>query len=329
MALHTISDFPTTTLFSETAFDLLAMLRVRLGLKLWVVSRVKGDEWVASVVEGEAYGMRAGHAFRWSDTLCSRMAEDDAPRFAADVQRVPAYAQAPFAVEFRIGAYIGVPLRGADGRLLGTLCAFDPAPHAGLARADIAMVETSARVLSRVMHADARAARQSRRLERTEAVAFCDSLTGLYNRRGWDQLLKAEESRCRRHGRAACIVSIDLDDLKVVNDSGGHDKGDELLRRAGEALRATVRTQDVAARVGGDEFAVLAVECDAEAVLALKDRLAVGFEKAGVSASIGVALRTPTSDLAQTWRAADEAMYRVKRERKALGRVREVSVSAS
>ena len=316
MATPQHSEIPTTALFSDTASDLLAMLRARLGLELWVVSRARGDDWVASAVHGDGYGIEAGHTLPWKDTLCSIAAVSDVPRFAPDVQQVPAYAGAALAAELRIGAYIGIPLHGADSRVLGTLCAFDPEKRSGFTPEDTAMVEGCARVLSRVLQAEARAAKQSRRLERTEAVAFCDSLTGLYNRRGWDQLLTAEESRCRRHGRAACLVSIDLDDLKVVNDSGGHEKGDELLRRTGQALRAIIRTQDVAARVGGDEFAILAVECDAEAVRALQARLESGLGSAGISASLGVALRSADLDLTQTWRKADEAMYRAKRERK-------------
>jgi diguanylate cyclase len=327
MAVQPVSDLPAQTLFNDTAADLLAMLRERVGLRLWIVSRAKGDEWLAAVVVGQAYGIRAGRIFKWTDTLCSRMVTERVPRFAADVTQIAAYASAPFANEFRVGCYVGVPLSGPDGRLLGTLCAFDPAAQPAFTPADVAMVERCVRILSRVMHADARAAKQSKRLERTEAVAFCDGLTGLYNRRGWDQLLKAEESRCRRHERTACVVSIDLDDLKIVNDSGGHDKGDDLIRRTANALRAVIRTQDVAARVGGDEFAVLAVECDAEAALAFRRRVATGLADAGISASLGVALRSPTSDLAQTWREADEAMYESKRERKASARVRVVSAS--
>jgi diguanylate cyclase (GGDEF)-like protein len=205
---------------------------------------------------------------------------------------------------------------------MGTLCAFDPSPRPDVTADDVVMVETCARVLTRAVQADLRSARQSRKLERAEAVAFCDALTGLYNRRGWDQLLEAEESRCRRHGRGACIVSVDLDDLKIVNDSGGHDKGDELLRRAARALRSTIRTQDVAARVGGDEFAVLAVVCDAEAVRALQERIEKGLEIAGVSASVGIAVPGATNDFARTWREADEAMYACKRQRKGAGRLR-------
>jgi diguanylate cyclase (GGDEF)-like protein len=326
MTLQSLPDLPPLPLFHESAVDLLAMLRRRLGFRIWIAARVKDGEWRATVVDGDAYGIRAGHTFDWQSTLCSRMVEPGAPRFAADVQQVHAYAATAFAAEFRIGAYIGVPLYCADGTLMATLCAFDPAPRHDITADDVVLVETCARVLTRLVHADLRTTRQRRKLERTEAVAFCDALTGLYNRRGWDQLLRAEESRCRRHGRGACIVSVDLDDLKIVNDSGGHERGDDLLRRAARALRSTIRTQDVAARVGGDEFAILAVECDGEAVAAPRRRLEDGLAAAGVGASLGLAVRDAEGDLSRAWREADEAMYRAKRERKSAARVR-VSVA--
>lgn len=322
MAVQPTPDVSNQNLFAAAAADLMAMLREQLGYRLWIVARVKGDEWLVMLTEGQAYGIRAGHTFRWQDTFCSRMAAGLAPRFAANAQSIEQYAAAPFGAEFRIASYIGVPLATPDGRLLGTLCAFDTTAQKVTTAADQKMVETCAQVLARIMHAEGRTSRQSRRLERTEALALCDALSGLYNRRGWDQLLKAEESRCRRHGRSACVVSIDLDDLKTVNDTGGHEKGDELIRKAGNAVRQTIRTQDIAARVGGDEFVVLAVECDAAAMGALKARLEAGLTKEGIRASIGVALRTATSDLLRTWREADEAMYQDKRERKSAGGVK-------
>jgi diguanylate cyclase len=328
MAVQPHIEIPQQGLFNDAAIDLLAMLRERLGFRVWIAARVKGEHWTVTHVEGSAYGIRPGHRFKWSDTFCSRMAAGIAPRFAADAQSIEAYAAAPLGSEFRIGSYLGVPLVAPEGKVLGSLCALDPAPRGPLEPGELNMAETCGRVLARVLHAEVRVAKQTRRLERAEAGAFCDSLTGLYNRRGWDQLLKAEESRCRRHARTACVVSIDLDDLKATNDAGGHEKGDELIRRAANALRSTIREQDIAARVGGDEFAVLAVECSVDASAALRRRLDAGLAEAGICASVGVARRTSGTDLLQTWRAADAAMYQVKRERKAAHEAARVSALA-
>ena len=308
---------PEPSLFDTAAAELLVMLREQLGFATWVVGRIRGADWTADCVEGTTLPLRQGDAFSWTESLCSRMAAGLGPRYAPDLREIPQYASAPFAAAFGIRAYAGVPLLSADGRLLGSVCAFDTAPQPAFSPARLQMIETCARLLGHAMHADQCTARLSRRLERAESIAFCDSLTQLYNRRGWDQLLQAEESRCRRHGRTACVVSIDLDDLKAINDAQGHEKGDELLQRAAKALRATLRTQDVAARVGGDEFAVLAVECEGDAVIALHERLTAGLDAEGISASIGVAMRSATQDLAHTWRQADEAMYVAKRARKA------------
>ena len=128
--------------------------------------------------------------------------------FAPDVGQVSAYASTPFATESASAPTSASPWYCTAGSLMATLCAFDPSPRPDLTAGDSSW-SRPLHALTRA-YADLRGAR-SRKLERAEAVAFCDALTGLYNRRGWDQLLKAEESRCRRHGRAACIVSVDLD----------------------------------------------------------------------------------------------------------------------
>src|SRR5207248_10275958 len=91
-----------------------------------------------------------------------------------------------------------------------------------------------------------------------EFLAFHDNLTELPNRALLEQLLAQSLQRARRNGSAVALLSLDVDGLKLVNDALGHDAGDELLRMTAAALRASIRTADVAARVGGDEFAALA-----------------------------------------------------------------------
>jgi diguanylate cyclase (GGDEF)-like protein len=143
-----------------------------------------------------------------------------------------------------------------------------------------------------------------------------DQLTGLYNRRGWDQLLAAEENRCRTFGTPASVLSIDLDGLKRVNDSGGHAKGDELICRAARAIQAAVRSQDVVARVGGDEFVVLGVGCNLAGGERLRERIGENLAKVAVDASLGLATRRPTEGLLAAVETADREMYACKRGRR-------------
>jgi diguanylate cyclase len=138
-------------------------------------------------------------------------------------------------------------------------------------------------------------------------------LTGCVNRRGWDRLLAAEDDRCVRHGLDAIVVALDLDGFKAINDNGGHEAGDEMLRRCARILRGALRGHDVIARPGGDEFALLAVHTDAsgkpEPLLA---RLRATLAQEGVHASIAAATRSATGTLEEAWRAADREMLESK-----------------
>ena len=134
-----------------------------------------------------------------------------------------------------------------------------------------------------------------RLLRRVRRQAFHDELTGLANRAVFLDRLRHAVELHRRDQQTICVIFIDLDDFKRVNDSLGHDAGDKLLERAAERLRASVRTSDTIARLGGDEFAVLLEGelVNPQAVLArLRDAFAVPVSIDGrqiaVSASIGV-----------------------------------------
>lgn len=154
------------------------------------------------------------------------------------------------------------------------------------------------------------------REEQARREAATDSLTLLYNRRGWEQCLLIEEQRSQRENLDAGIFVIDLDGLKVVNDREGHASGDALLQRAAQALRGCVRRRDVVARVGGDEYAFLATDIVPEVAPMVEERLRKALQAVGVSASIGHALRSAHGSLPGAAEVADRAMYEDKRARK-------------
>lgn len=164
-----------------------------------------------------------------------------------------------------------------------------------------------------------------RQHDRLLTSSLTDPLTGLANRRDFDARVHDDLLRAARHGSPLSMLVIDVDRLKDLNDVHGHAAGDEALRRVAEAIRGTCRRTDIAARYGGDEFAVLAPFTSGSEGVGLAQRicnalLAANREGAPVSVSIGVAelTRLPVTGLGpgELYGAADRALYRAK----ALGR---------
>ncbi|MBE9029077.1 sensor domain-containing diguanylate cyclase [filamentous cyanobacterium LEGE 11480] len=301
--------------FESAAQATLEFLHQRLGFDLWMVTRTEGDDWIVLQAKDNGYGVQKSAVLRWADSLCSQMVQGQGPRIAPCSDDVEAYTSAPINQTLQISAYIGAPLTCPDGSLFGTLCAVHPESHQHTLHAELPMVELCAQLLSSVLHLELRLAEADRHKERAESEALIDPLTGLYNRRGWEKLVSAEEIRCRRYGHSACVLILDLDGLKQVNDEQGHQQGDALIQLAGHTIQNVLRESDVAARIGGDEFAVLGVECDELAADVLKRRLMRGLIAAGVGTSIGVAVRDRQFTLADAFAKADEAMYTMKRSR--------------
>ena len=148
--------------------------------------------------------------------------------------------------------------------------------------------------------------------------AHTDPLTGLSNRRYLDLQLKRAMTRYTRHGRASTLVLADLDHLKRINDAGGHPAGDRAIHRVAAALREACRADDVAARVGGDEFAVLVRGSGTEGGLTIAARIQEHLRSLGPDAptlSIGVASMDHPSGVRDTgtlYELADRALYAAK-----------------
>lgn len=194
--------------------------------------------------------------------------------------------------------------------------AHSPEVHEAATRAlrELNAHEAIVRALSELVMAAHRAAAAQARAERAEALAATDALTGVGNQRAWWDRIAEEDARIQRSEASAVVAVIDLDDLKTVNDQRGHLHGDLLLRVTAETLRQAVRSCDHVARVGGDEFAVLAVDFDGEPDV-LRGRLVNALAAADIRASVGVARPGPGVSLLDAYARADQAMYAHKRRR--------------
>lgn len=156
--------------------------------------------------------------------------------------------------------------------------------------------------------------------EQIKKQALTDGLTGLYNRRHFDQCLTTEVERSIRLNQPFTLITLDLDHLKKINDNYGHSTGDEAIKKIGEVLKKNARSVDIPARFGGEEFAVILPGIDIEGGIIAAERLKTSIEESSVkgiesiTASIGVAtFLRHTETLGELLELADQAMYRAKK----------------
>jgi diguanylate cyclase len=316
----------------DLARPLLEMLEAVTGLEstyLTTIDLAEGLQHVVYARNSRDLQIPEGIAVPWGDTLCKRALDENRP-FTDNVAGI--WGDSGAARDLGIQTYVSMPVRTDDGALYGTLCAASSqrrpmtteAQHvlrlfAGLIEQHV----TRERLVEQLQHANSEL--------RTHALT--DALTGLLNRRALMQELARLTSLAQRTGSWLLAGAIDLDSFKEVNDTHGHDAGDEFLRTIADRLQASLRSGDVLARMGGDEFVVIGLgpklgDDGASAAQLMRRRLAaatVGSYTAGPAtlsyegASVGVACLDPQDAGAEeVLRESDAAMYRVKLERRRL-----------
>jgi diguanylate cyclase (GGDEF)-like protein/PAS domain S-box-containing protein len=149
-------------------------------------------------------------------------------------------------------------------------------------------------------------------LARLEAVARTDDLTGLANRRAWDEHLPRELARAGRDGRPLCVAMLDLDRFKQYNDERGHQAGDRLLKQMSAAWREMLRPSDLLARYGGEEFGLVLPNCPLEKGVEVVERLRE-YTVAGQTCSAGIAAWDGDEPPEALVQRADAALYEAKK----------------
>ena len=256
----------------------------------------------------------------WGDSLCRRALEQDVP-FTDDVPGL--WGDSAAARELGITTYTTTPVRGQDGQLLGTLCAASREKRA-LGPGTREVLTLFSRVIAQQIERDALLRRLQAANDELSTQATTDALTGLPNRRAIRDALAERLRRADLTGRQIHVGFVDLDGFKAINDTHGHDAGDQFLAAIATRLLASMRPGDIVGRYGGDEFVGLRASVrDAADLAQWADRLRLAVEEASlsfdpavpVSASVGLCVvedsvgSTPTEVIAQ----ADAAMYEAKR----------------
>jgi diguanylate cyclase len=154
-------------------------------------------------------------------------------------------------------------------------------------------------------------------------ISRTDGLTGLLNRKTWEQSLRNEFKRFQRYHHACSLIMFDIDHFKRINDNYGHPAGDEVIRRTASILQSGLRESDVAGRYGGEEFAVILVDTDAAGAMVVAERLRTRIEASSVTyekniinytVSLGIAeLTAKITDPTMWIDTADRGLYNAKR----------------
>ena len=200
----------------------------------------------------------------------------------------------------------------------GTLALIDPGPIGPSRWITMTGLVVGTAVVVRLL-----SERIARLIAALDAAARTDRLTGLPNRRAFEEQFEREAARSRRAGRPLGLLLADVDRFKEINDRWGHAAGDAALVAVADVLRETLRTCDTPARIGGDEFVVLLPDTDAEGARVVAARVSEAVTARGTDAalrlglSFGLAVQRPEGDASveDLMRTADIALYAAKRER--------------
>lgn len=258
--------------------------------------------------------------------ICKLTLEANQIVMIGDTLADPRAAKLPVVVSApRFRAYAGHPLVDENGACIGTFCVFDLKPRE-FSPADRQTLTDLAALAQRELLSDqltnAHAALTSK-LGVARREALMDPLTHLWNRRGASVLLKAAFTSADQRGKPLALALLDLDNFKRINDTHGHQAGDEVLRRVASRLLSTVRGDDAICRLGGDEFLVLMSDTDSAIASRIAERIRRAITDSPVptrdgampvSVSVGCTVRQPqdTATVDALLEHADQALMQSK-----------------
>jgi len=322
-----VSTFETTE-FDKFAKPLLQLLKALTGLEstfLTLVDEQQQQQWVITSESSAALPMPAGLQVAWQDSMC-RLMFNQQLNCTSDV--VSRFAQSHGAKN-GMQTFMVLPV-SFEGSLIGTLCGADRhciqlnETQLSHARLIAAALSSQLNLLSdnhhtrqqlQQQHHQADALRQQ--VQNLEELAGTDPLTGLPNRRAFDERFGQMVDIARRSKEEVGLMLIDIDHFKQVNDRYCHEVGDKVIQQLGRGLLQLARAADIPCRIGGDEFQLAAIGTSAGGLSKLARRLQQYLQQQrqelGVSCtlSIGIAttLQSPLEDL---FKSADVALYRSK-----------------
>ena len=293
------------------------------GLAFAMISRITDDRYEVMHARTPGDVIEPGQVFDFHDTYCELTLAADGP-VGFHQASTSHYCEHPCYEKFQLEAYIGAPLI-VDGERYGTLSFSSPDPMPmPFTDGDRSVVALFADWIGNEMARLEEERRQSELEAELRRLATTDPLTEVCNRRAFMDLSGNCFDLARRYKRPMSIIIADIDHFKVINDTNGHEAGDEALRFFAGILKHTLRTVETIGRIGGEEFAILLPETSQDQAALAAERIANALRNScfyfttqpvRLTASFGVSeIADRDDDASAILRRADLALYRAKKD---------------
>lgn len=253
-----------------------------------------------------------GAVVDWSDSMCRLVFLNENPHSNDVGGEFPGSLGAE---KLGMQTFFAVPILAAE-RTIGTVCGASRSV-VDLDARGLQLMTLVARAIAVQLETEQESRVHRRRAEDAELLALTDELTGLPNRRAFKARWEEELARSALNGSDIALLLIDVDEFKEVKDEQGHAVGDDVLGAVARVLRKEIRSDDFAARIGGDEFALVLGRGGAGGAITLGSRIQEGFARAsrllGVACTLSIGVSTSTNSARRSMAEdADRALYRSK-----------------
>ena len=324
MPHHTASSYTLQDVIDGILKLIADMLDVRLSMS----TRIDGNASTVSGVIDRLDSVEVGTVFPLEDTFCLQMLRTGETSFHDIESAAPAVRRVPAALELDLRSYIGVPVRLADGRIFGTLCAAHSTPRHWTTD-EHATLRLLARLLSHEVDLDLRDQSAERRGYYGKDAQPTDQLTGLIGRPAFENQLRLEERRLRRYGGVYGVAVLEVNDFREIGMAAGQPVADQLLQGLANTLMLSSRLVDCCARLEGGCFAVLFPETPATNIPAWQDRIEAAITTWNLlhptlGAELGFAIGVSDSEEGEDYQSVlDLARKRMRGQRAGVAGVRE------
>lgn len=316
-AVHDVMNRQTNVLSTGRIDNLLKLGCHYLDTQIGLVSQIVDNDYTVKYSYSTGAEIPAETTFELGKTYCSVTMQADDVVATRNASESAEFHGHPCFQEFQLETYLGLPIK-VNGKVWGTLSFSSPerrtAPFTELDKELIGLICSA---IETVVISNSK----TRRLER---LAYTDFLTGLSNRLYITEQLERIAELPIKEGNIRCFALIDIDHFKTVNDTHGHDAGDEVLQMVASCISDAVRTSDICSRVGGEEFALVLTGLTRDKATEVLNRIREIIEalqveirdtiSVNVTVSLGVTELTQDDDFNHAYKRADIALYKSKRE---------------